>query len=423
MRIVLLSCLFVLLATSAYAQSQISMRLQDVCTILAGRPVQHDTIFTQRFLDQVSPAKLSTIVQQVTSEAGPCLGIRVIDQRSNYSVTAEATTALGWIIPITLTVEPSAPYKIAGFFIRPPVKPVANLKGIEEEFASLSGMSSLTVVDLTNGTVLASHASSTRLPIGSTFKLYVLGELARRINEGTLKWDDVILLDSSARSMPSGVLQSWPHGSPLTVHTLACEMISISDNTATDHLLRFLGAEAVYRQQEFMGHDAPSVNDPFLSTRQLCMLKYINNGVAAKAYASASASERASILKDIATQHSFAEVNYSDKPVYQDSVEWFATTQELTRAMNWLRQKASGPAGEHILNVMSINPGLQIDSKSWKRICYKGGSEPGVINMTYLLQHTNGTWYALSGTWLSTHQVDDVKFAGLIERAIRLLAP
>ena len=82
-----------------------------------------------------------------------------------------------------------------------------------------------------------------------------------------------------------------------------------------------------------------------------------------------------------------------------------------------------GAAGEQLLSTLSINPGLMLDAKSWKRICFKGGSEPGVINMTYMLQSQNGTWYALSGTWLTTNTVDEVKFAGLIERVIRLLAP
>jgi beta-lactamase class A len=200
-------------------------------------------------------------------------------------------------------------------------------------------------------------------------------------------------------------------------------MISVSDNTATDHLLRLLGADAVVRQQEFMGHDAPSINDPFLSTREAFMLKYIDDGAAAKAYCAATTSERKTMLSELLTKHSFAEVNFTDTPVYPDSVEWFASTLELTRAMNWLRQKSTASVGDKALDILSINPGLQIDATAWKKICFKGGSEPGVINMTYLLQHRSGTWYAISGSWLHTGSIDDMKFAGLIERVIRLLAP
>ena len=42
---------------------------------------------------------------------------------------------------------------------------------------------------------------------------------------------------SDRASLPSGITQSWPAGSPVTLQTLATLMISISDNTATDTLV------------------------------------------------------------------------------------------------------------------------------------------------------------------------------------------
>jgi len=42
--------------------------------------------------------------------------------------------------------------------------------------------------------------------------------------------------------------------------------------------------------------------------------------------------------------------------------------------------------------------------------------------MTYLLEHTNGRWYALSCSWMRTDQdVDLATFAGIVEQAIRVL--
>ncbi|NMB11632.1 MAG: serine hydrolase [Firmicutes bacterium] len=47
----------------------------------------------------------------------------------------------------------------------------------------------------------------------------------------------VIELKSDYISLPSGMLQEWPVGSPITLHTLASLMSSISNNTATNALI------------------------------------------------------------------------------------------------------------------------------------------------------------------------------------------
>lgn len=49
------------------------------------------------------------------------------------------------------------------------------------------------------------------------------------------------------KSLPGGILQNWPKGAPLTLHTLAGLMISQSDNTAADTLLEILGRDVVCR--------------------------------------------------------------------------------------------------------------------------------------------------------------------------------
>ena len=74
------------------------------------------------------------------------------------------------------------------------------------------------------------------LAIGSAFKLFVLAELVRAVKAGERRWSDVVPLDR--QSLPSGLLQDWPKGSPITLHSLAALMISRSDNSAADTLLR-----------------------------------------------------------------------------------------------------------------------------------------------------------------------------------------
>lgn len=408
------------MSTLASSQDYVTMRLNDVCAIFAGKSVQYDTIFTPLFLEKVPPMQLRLIASQVIAESGPCSTIRISDQRSGYQVFAEGTTTSGWLLPFTLTIETAPPHKIAGLFVRPPVKPSVNIDAVVEEFKALPGTSSLMVADLSTGVTIAAHASTERLPIGSTFKLYVLGELAA----SSRSWEEITYIDSTLYSLPSGVIQTWPHGSPVTLHTLACQMMSISDNTATDHLIHVLGRDAIWRRQAMMGHSAPEVNDPFLSTREMFLLKFCDQGASARLYGKSDPAERREILHHIRDTFTLADVSLSGSPVLADSVEWFASTAEIVRALDWFRSSSATPRGAMALDILEINPGLQLDRTKWKRICYKGGSETGVINMSFLLQDASDTWYAVSATWLNTNgSIDDTKFAGLLERTIRLLAP
>ncbi|MBK9433491.1 MAG: hypothetical protein IPN50_14205 [Sphingomonadales bacterium] len=73
---------------------------------------------------------------------------------------------------------------------------------------------------------------------------------------------------------------------------------------------------------------------------------------------------------------------------------------------------------------MAINPGMgAAPRKDWKYIGYKGGSEPGVMSMSYLLRGKNGKWYVATGSWNDTEkEVDQGKFANLMERLTALVA-
>lgn len=409
-------------ATLAHAdEAAILRRLNDVCSIISGVPISYELTFTAQFLKQVPPAKLSMLVQQLTAQTGPCTGTRIVERRSAYQVAAEASTKNGYTIPVLLTIESQAPYLISGLFLRPPVKAVATLDSLGKSFAALSGRTSFTVTNLTGGSVVVSINTAEHLPVGSTFKLYVLGELVRSIRQKERTWTDIVRLDSALRSLPSGRLHTWPHGSPLTLHTLAAMMISESDNTATDALIRLLGQNKVAQQQSAMGHDRPELNLPFLTTLQAFKLKYGPGDLVPK-YVGKPTEDKVALLAAIDTAITHDSISFTMDPTAVDTIEWFATTAELTRAMDWFRRDAIMNKDSTALQILGINPGVQIP-KEFRQACYKGGSEPGVINMTYLLEHSNGTWYAVSGTWLNpAGTVDEARLAGLMERALQLLA-
>ena len=135
---------------------------------------------------------------------------------------------------------------------------IPGLEEALEAFRGLSGRVGLWVER--DGRPVLALEEDTPLAVASAFKLLVLAALREEVEAGRRAWDEVVRLEEAWKSLPSGLLQGWPEGSPLTLHTLAALMISLSDNTATDALIALLGRERL---------EALSPrNRPFLTTRE-----------------------------------------------------------------------------------------------------------------------------------------------------------
>ncbi len=97
-------------------------------------------------------------------------------------------------------------------------------------------------------TVIAIDADRSA-PLASVFKLYVLLATAEAVASGDASWDETLVLDDTDRSLPSGELQDAPAGTEVTVRDAASAMIRISDNTATDLLIRRLGRASASKRR------------------------------------------------------------------------------------------------------------------------------------------------------------------------------
>jgi beta-lactamase class A len=149
---------------------------------------------------------------------------------------------------------------------------VENAKQVEnkaaQELAPFSGRTAFLFAELTPEgprPLFASRADE-KFAIGSSFKLFILGRLAVEVNERRRLLENVMRLQANLIGPPSSELADWPTQSPVTLQTLALKMITISDNTATDHLLHLLGRENAEEQMAKMGHHHPEWNRPLLST-------------------------------------------------------------------------------------------------------------------------------------------------------------
>lgn len=346
--------------------------------------------FSAAFLAQVPAAQLNDIIEQYRAALGT-----LEDVQGNAPVF-RLTFSKGYV---TSQVVLDNAGRVAGFFLGPPEPRVSGLDNALDGFRKLPGKVSVLVVSQAG--VLAGLNPDLPLAVGSAFKLAVLAALKDQVAAGALAWDDVATLEAGHISLPSGILQSWPVGSRLTIHTLASLMISVSDNTATDALIALLGRELIEKYTAF--------NHPLLTTREAFALKNPSNGDCLTAYRQGNADQRREVLKQL---HSLPlpDVGSFTDPQALD-VEWFFTAQELVNLM----------AAVHDLSVFSINPGVA-SLDDWRHVAFKGGSEPGVINLTTWLVGRSGMNYCVVATWNNDEVLDGVQFVGLYSGILRQLA-
>ena len=284
--------------------------------------------------------------------------------------------------------------KISGLYFLSITEFESDLGSLQPEFDALSGRVSLLVTK--NEEELLSLNPSQEMAVGSTFKIAVLKALQQEIDTGQMTWHDTISLEEKHKSLPSGQLHNWPAGSPLTLHTLAAKMISISDNTATDVLIDHLGRKKI--------EQTVTQNTPFLTTREFFVLKDPSNEELLEKYRSTEGDKKYDILTET-KKHSLPTTDIFDQVRALD-IEWFFSVYQLKELTAEVKD----------LDLMGINPELAGRGK-WDKIAYKGGSEPGVLNFTYWLEE-GGNEYFVSATWNDDKQLDNIKFIQLFQRLL-----
>lgn len=89
--------------------------------------------------------------------------------------------------------------------------------------------------------------------LASVFKVPVLVEALFQIHEGRLSLDERLTLHTADKNLPSGVLTFFEDGLTPTVRDLLTLMIIISDNTATDMMMKRLGKENITARMQAVG--------------------------------------------------------------------------------------------------------------------------------------------------------------------------
>lgn len=373
-------------------------------------------LFTDGFLAAVPPSQLAAIAQQLTTQFGAALSVEglypINPTRAGLQVRLERAIAKGGI-----AIDPNDENRISELLFQE-FEPVDDsAEKIEADLRALPGEVSALFAPISGLPPVISIDPAKQMALGSTFKLYVLAALAQDIRKGDRSWDDVVALDT--KSFPSGAMQDWPDGAPVTLHTLASMMISISDNTATDQLIKLLGKDRMAEILDASGHSAADLNNPFLTTRELFLLKGGDRDRLAT-YSAADAGVRSQILASLEDNPaSVGQVQraFSSGPVAID-VEWFGSAKDLENLFLFMGSYAD----DTTYDILAINPSAPPPVRDkWSYIGYKGGSEPGVLNLTWFLIDKEEQGHLLTLSWSNPDaNIDQTQLELIAQRILSL---
>lgn len=412
--------------TAPQAAEPLKARIAQLPAILAGT-ADYDEYFSPEFRAQVPREKFDAIGKQLTGAGGPIAGIEKVTPLSPWSAEIQLGFRDG-IGTLRIAVDSAAPNRVVGLLFTGFVAREATLDAVAASLRALPGRTGFAYARLGEGAprlILSDHVDQP-FAIGSAFKLVILAELVRATNAGERRWTDLVTLDGKTE-LPGGAYTLSPAGTQVSLRDLAAKMISVSDNSATDILLRTLGRARVEAMLPALGIANPAALRPFMSTLDMFKLKGIA-GLSGQWLALDEAGRRTMIEGPVAQQPALAirqDLFKDGKPILIDRIEWFETPADLVRVMDWLRRNTASGPGAEARTILGINPGIARPAAArWQWVGYKGGSEPGVINMTLLLQGKDGSWYVITGSWNDTAAaIDEARFAGLIGRAAELAAP
>jgi beta-lactamase class A len=324
---------------------------------------------------------------------------------------------------LSLTVEPTGSHRINGLLLQPAALTLTSWRAIDSALSRLGAHAAVSVGASGGKTIHALNAS-TPLAIGSAFKLYVLGALAQAIEKGSASWRERLAISEAHKSLPSGGMASEPAGTEHSLRDFAAQMISVSDNTAADHLIARLGRAAVERQLKPLGNHTPGRDEPFLTTRELFALKIAAPFALRRAYAHGDSAHRRALLTQIdALTPTLTESAGWSTPRLIDRVEWFASASDLARAISTLVTRSTEPRLAPLKTILGLNPGFTVDRSVWPYIAYKGGSEPGVFSQTWYLERHDGTHFTVSLIVNDPHhEIDETTAEALGQAVIARLA-
>jgi beta-lactamase class A len=221
--------------------------------------------------------------------------------------------------------------------------------------------------------------------LASVFKVPVLVEAFFQIREGRLSLDERMPLHTADKNLPSGVLTFFEDGLTPSVRDLLTLMIIISDNTATDMIMKRLGKENITARLRAL--ELEHVHVP-LTVREIFDSLLPNADPTQDLHALELEAHRAGPRKDSLAYRLTPENNVG-------------TPRELTRLMcliygGGLPDRAAGDGALGIMLQQQLNERLPRFLPPGTRVAHKTGTLSGVRNDSGILYVRDDSHVALT---------------------------
>lgn len=229
------------------------------------------------------------------------------------------------------------------------------------------------------------------LPLASIFKLYVLLAVADGVKTGAVSWDDPLVVTERGRALGSPGLDDLPVGATISVREAAQQMISASDNMATDMLIGRLGPGAIERALAAAGHHDPASMTPFPTMHELFSVGWGEPDLREQ-WKDADPARRAALLREADTRPYEPDPTRTHTPASSYGAEWYGSATDICRVHAALQAAAVGEAAP-VKDILSAVPGIELDRAKWPYIAAKGGNLPGDLTFSwYAVDHGGQPW-------------------------------
>lgn len=131
---------------------------------------------------------------------------------------------------------------------------------VKRELISYNGKMAFYAKDFHGNTF--SHDENEAIEAASTIKSYILLDLFRQVEEGKKDLEELLPYKESYRVEGSGVLHNMESGFSMQVKNYATLMIIVSDNTATNAMIDYLGLEEINKTIEDYGFSGTKLHNP-----------------------------------------------------------------------------------------------------------------------------------------------------------------
>lgn len=267
---------------------------------------------------------------------------------------------------------------------------------IDAQLTSAGARYSYQVAKVEDGRCVKVAGSNTdaSLPLASIFKLYVLLAVADAVKADTLDWTDQLTITEEAKAVGSSGFDKMAPGSTVSVRDAAQQMISASDNMATDLLIGRLGPGAIERALKAAGHHDPASMTPFPTMHELFSVGWGTPNLREQ-WKQASPAGRAQLLQQTNSRPYEPDPTRTHMPASDIGAEWYGSAADICRLHAALQTGAVGEAAP-VRDILSAVPGIDLDRTEWPYIGAKAGNLPGDLTFSWYAVDASGQPWVVS---------------------------